>query len=329
MSRWSCLIVVLALISGCDPQKGSPQPVGPEGLKVVVTTSMVADLVRHIAGDRAEITTLIGEGVDPHLYRPTSDDVGKMMNSHILFYSGLGLEGAMQSVFERVAKRGKTVVAVTDQIPESELRMPPEFAGHPDPHLWNAPALWLKCLDRIAAVLSEHDPDHAAAYAERADTYRQELQKLDHYVRASIETIPAENRYLVTAHDAFGYFAKAYGLQERSVQGISTESEPGVQDVNRLIDFLVEKKIPSLFVEATVNSDSLRAVMERCAQRGWTVRQGGTLFSDSMGPPGSYEGTYPGMIDHNVTTIVRALNGTPMEGGFLQYLKRAEAAAAP
>jgi len=318
----SVSVLLLFLLVGCNPTKKAGTPSSAAGFRVVATTGMVGDLVRRVAGDRAQVTTLIGEGVDPHLYRPTSDDVGKMMKADLIFYSGLGLEGAMQSAFESAGRRGNVVIAVTDQIPKERLRFPSEFSGHPDPHVWNDPGLWKLCLERVVAVLSESDPDHAAGYAERGAIYRQELEQLDEYARTCLATIPKQNRYLVTAHDAFGYFSTAYELTERSVQGISTDSEPGVQDINNLVDFLVQNKIPAVFVEATVNADSLRAVMERCEQRRWLVRQGGMLYSDSMGRPGSYEGTYSGMMDHNVTTVVRALNGTVQEGGFQQFLNQ-------
>lgn len=320
------LALMLAGLPGCRPAPSEKPAASPTGLNVVTTTSMVGDLVRRIAGDRAQVTALIGEGIDPHLYRPTSSDVGKMMKSDILFYSGLGLEGAMQSAFENASKRGRTVVAVTDQLPKERLRHPSEFAGHPDPHVWHDPTLWMLCLDRIVEVLSEKDPANAAGYQERAKEYREELRQLDEYARQLIETIPKGSRTLVTAHDAFEYFAATYGLTVRSVQGISTDSEPGIQDINNLVDYLVQHRIPAFFTEATINPDSLKAVMERCVQKGWQVRTGGTLYSDSMGTPGSYEGTYPGMIEHNVTTIVRALQGTVPEGGFQKFKNTVPAA---
>ncbi|SFJ47078.1 metal ABC transporter solute-binding protein, Zn/Mn family [Planctomicrobium piriforme] len=322
MTRLPILLILILGLSACGKPPAAAKHDGP--LNVVVTTSMVGDLVRHVAGDRAQVTALMGEGVDPHLYRPTSTDVGHMMKADILFYSGLGLEGAMQTAFESASKRGNTVIAVTDQLPKDVLHFPSQFSGHPDPHVWNDPGLWRKCLARVSEVLSEKDPEHAAEYRERAAAFDKELEALDQYAREAIATIPAENRYLVTAHDAFGYFSHAYGLTEKSVQGITTESEPGVQDINNLVDFLVQHKIPALFIEATVNAGSLRAVMERTKERGWTVAQGGLLYSDSMGTPGAYEGTYIGMIDHNVTTIVKALRGKAPEGGMQGQLQPAE-----
>jgi manganese/zinc/iron transport system substrate-binding protein len=247
-----------------------------------------------------------------------------MMKADLIFYSGLGLEGAMQGAFQRASQSGKTVVAVTDSLPKDELRFSSQFAGHPDPHVWNDVGLWSDCLETIVATLSKVDETHAGEFAANSQAYRLELTKIDAYARQSLASIPQGQRYLVTAHDAFSYFARAYGLEERSVQGITTESEPGVQDINALVDFLVQNKIPMLFVEATVNSANLRAVVEGARQRGWQVRLSDqVLFSDSMGAAGTYEGTYIGMIDHNVTAISRGLGGTAPERGMQRKLKEA------
>jgi len=321
---WLPVCVAAIFLPGCKPpQPGESAAVGDHRLTVVVTTSMVGDLVRHVAGERAQVTALMGEGVDPHLYRPTSRDIGVMMNSRILFYSGLGLEGAMQSVFERVGKNGKTVVAVTDKLPRDRLIFPSGVSGHPDPHVWNDAALWAECLHEVTRVLSEAAPEHQQEFEQNAAGYRAELLELDAYAREAIATIPVHARYLVTAHDAFSYFSRAYGIEERSVQGITTESEPGVQDINSLVNFMVKNRIPSLFVEATVNSTNLQAVIEGARHQGWPIRQGGTLYSDSTGSPGTYEGTYKGMFDHNVTTIVRGLGGTAPASGVGGLLKQA------
>lgn len=313
------LILGVFLFSGCpktSPEGTQPSSAsGSKRLKIVTTTSMVTDMVRQVAGDHAEVTGLIGEGVDPHLYRPTSRDLGLMIQSDILFYSGFGLEGGMQAAFQRVEKQGRTVVPVTRSIPPANLIYTDPARTYPDPHVWNDAALWAECLKEVVSVLSQADPDHAADFQANAEEYRLLLERLDDYARQSIATIPDESRYLVTAHDAFAYFARAYGIQERAVQGISTESEPGVQDINNLVDFLVTHRIPAIFVEATVNSSHLQAVLEGARLRGWMVKEGGTLYSDSTGNPGTYVGSYLGMFDHNVTTITRALGGTAPEKG--------------
>jgi manganese/zinc/iron transport system substrate-binding protein len=276
---------------------------------------MVADLVRNVAGDRAEVIALMASGVDPHLYKPTTSDIAEIMRADIVFYNGLMLEGPMQPTFEKAAERGKRIVAVASKLPEGKVRHPEEFEGHPDPHVWMDAALWQQCLEPVVAELSETDPEHAATYRGNADRYKSDLSKLDDYARSAIASIPESKRFLVTAHDAFGYFSLAYRIPVRSVQGITTESEPGVEDVNQLVSFLVDNRIPALFVETSVSDRNLKAVLEGAEQKGVEVAIGGRLFSDAMGADGTYEGTFLGMIDHNATTIARALGGEAPERG--------------
>lgn len=309
------LMGLFPVLSGClpgpDPSTTGRRATEDQGpFTVVVTTGMVADLVSHVTGRRAEVRGLMGPGVDPHLFRPTSDDIGQLMQADVVFYSGLLLEGGLQAALERAARSGKPVQAVTDNLSEELLRHPAEFAGHPDPHVWHDAALWARCLDTVVETLSRFDPHHAAQYRKNASRYRAELLELDRLVQDGIRTIPEERRYLVTAHDAFGYFCRAYGLQERSVQGLTTESEPAVQDINALIDFLVERQIPAIFQEETVNIAHIRAVIEGARRRGWTVRIHGPLYSDSLGAAGTEMGTYAGMMRHNVATIIDGLGGT-------------------
>lgn len=285
--------------------------------KVSATIGMVADVIGEIAGDRAEIETLVGPGVDPHLYKPTASDVKAMQTADIVFYSGLMLEGKMSDILVKVARKGKPVYAVTEEIYErhsDSLLIDEE--EHYDPHLWMDVSLWIKAAKVIEQALAELDPEGAEVYAENAEAYISKLEKLDVYAQEVISTVPAAKRHLVTAHDAFGYMSKAYGIEVRGVQGISTESEAGLRDIEDLIDFIVDKEIPAIFVESTVSDKNIRALVEGAKQKGHTVTIGGELFSDAMGPSGTYEGTYIGMIDHNVTTLARALGGQAPEKGF-------------
>ena len=315
------LLPLLALLlPGCNGDSSS-QPAGSGGpsegsYQIVCTTGMVADIVRHVAGDRAEVVTLFG-AVDPHTYEPTAKDVERILNADVVFYSGLLLEGPTQGALEKAAQRGKQVWAVTDVLREDEgfLRYPDGSEEHPDPHVWMDVAAWARCLDTVADNLSEYDPDGKSTYEENAAKEGEELERLDQYAREAIDTIPEQQRYLVTAHDAFDYFSRAYDIPVHSVQGISTESEAGTADINKLVDFLVANKIPSVFIESTVNPANLQAVIEGAAQRDWKVKVGGELYSDAMGPAGTYEGTYIGMIDHNVTRITRALGGEAPAAG--------------
>jgi manganese/zinc/iron transport system substrate-binding protein len=283
--------------------------------RVVTTTAMVTDIVQRVAGDRAEVIGLMGTGVDPHLYKPTAGDISRLGEADVIFYSGLMLEGRMDSIFQEFRDPGKRAWAVTEGIDQGTVLRSEEFAGHPDPHVWGDVSAWSECTEYVAGRLAEFDPPHAEEYRRNAATYRAELAELDAYVHQVIASIPESQRILVTAHDAFEYFSKAYGIPVKSVLGITTESEAGVDDINQLVDFLVEHKVPAVFVETSVNSRNIEAVIEGAARRGWTVRVGGSLFSDAMGAPGTYEGTYIGMLDHNATVIARALGGTAPDRG--------------
>lgn len=297
-----------------NPKTATTTP-QPSVRKIATTTGMVTDIVRQVVGSHGTATGLIEAGVDPHLFKPTRGHVKQLYDADIVFYSGLQLEGRMSETFEQLSRTGKPVFVVTEKIDAAALRTPPEFEGHHDPHVWMDVSLWSRCVEHVAESLAKLDPPHADEYHKNATAYRGELTKLDEYVKKSIASIPEPQRVLVTAHDAFGYFSQAYGIEVQSVQGVSTESEAGVLDVNRLVDFLVERKLPAIFVESSVNAKNIQAVIEGAASRGVTVRVGGELFSDAMGTEGTYEGTFIGMIDHNATLITRALGGDAPEKG--------------
>jgi len=275
----------------------------------VATVGMIADVVENIAGERATVTGLIGSGVDPHLYKPSTSDIKALQSADLVFYNGLMLEGKMGDVLVRVARTGKPVFAVTEEILEQGDYVITDDEDHYDPHVWMDVQGWIRAVDVVARALTAYDAAGAELYAANAEAYRNKLEALDTYARDSIASIPEGRRVLVTAHDAFGYLARAYGLEVRGIQGISTESEAGIKDIEDLVSLLVENDIPAIFVETSVSDQNIKALAEGAAARGHEVRIGGELFSDAMGPSGSYEGTYIGMIDHNVTTITRALGG--------------------
>ena len=291
--------------------------------RITATTGMVADLVRQVAGDRGAVTAIIGEGVDPHLYVPTRSDAAALMEADVVFYSGLLLEGKMTDTLIRVARSGRPVHAVTELVDESLLLQPEEFAGHFDPHLWMDVAGWIYAVDAVAAALAAFDPAAESGYHARAAAYTATLDELHAYARRVLGTIPEPQRILVTAHDAFNYFGRAYGLEVAGIQGMSTESEAGLDRINRLVELLVARKVGAVFVETTIADRNVRALLEGAAARGHRVVVGGELFSDAMGQPGTYEGTYVGMLDHNVTTVARALGGAAPAGGFQGRLTRA------
>jgi manganese/zinc/iron transport system substrate-binding protein len=308
-----CAAAVLGLLTPFLTQ-AAPKKL-PPNYTIVTTCGMVTDIVREVAGDKAKVTGLMGEGVDPHLYKPTRDDVAKLLQADVVFYSGLMLEGRMTDTFLKVARKGTPVFTVTEQLDEKFLLEPPEFAGHTDPHVWMDVRGWIEAVKVVARALGDLDIENKTYYEQNSKRYIEQLTKLDEYAKKAMATIPKEQRVLITAHDAFNYFGRAYGVEVRGIQGISTESEAGVADINTLVDFIIERKIPAIFVESSVSDKNIRALIEGSNARGQAVRIGGQLYSDAMGRPGSYEGTYIGMIDHNVTTIVRALGGeAPMRG---------------
>ena len=303
------LLCALALTS-CTP----PEPAeASDRLNVVTTVGMIADVVRNVGGPHVHVTGLMGPGVDPHLYKASEGDVRRLYRADVIFYGGLHLEARMGEVLEEMGERTRSV-AVGEAIPEDSLRSPPEFQGAYDPHVWFDVRLWMMTVPRIAATLAEADPAHAADYRANAARYLAELEALDRYVREQAARVPAERRVLVTAHDAFNYFGRAYGFQVRGLQGISTASEAGTADVQALADFIARRRIPAIFVESSIPRRNVEAVQEAGAARGWRVRVGGELFSDALGTAGTPEGTYVGMVRHNIDTVVGALLGERAAG---------------
>lgn len=298
---WATLMLGV-LLCGCAVD----EPASDGSLQVVATTGMIADTAARVAGDAATIVGLMGPGVDPHLYKAGEADVRKLTQADLVLYNGLYLEGKMGDILVKMA-RNKPVVAVSEAVPESVLREPPELQGHYDPHLWFDVSLWIRTLDPIADALSEVAPEHEATFRANAEKTRAELEALDAWATARIEELPPERRVLITAHDAFGYFGDRYGMEVIGIQGISTLAEAGLQDVERVVDLVVERRVPALFVESSVPKRTIEAVQAACAARGHEVAIGGELFSDAMGAPGTPEGTYDGMVRHNVNTIVDAL----------------------
>lgn len=312
MIAWSCL-------PGCSPSSSSSGASNSAAdsndiMDVVATVGMVADLVKGVGGDQVQVSQLMGPGVDPHLYKATRDDVQHIMAADVVFYSGLMLEGRLADTLEKIGT-SKPVIAVTQKLPNDLLLSEDGAEGHPDPHVWMDVAAWSKCLDTIVDTLSHQKPEFTDQFRSRADELRALLQKLHEYGVASIGSIPQERRVLVTSHDAFQYFGRAYGLEVLGVQGISTDSEAGLQRINELVDLLVERKVAAVFVESSVPQKNIMALIDGARSRGHDVKVGGELFSDAMGAAGTYEGTYIGMLDHNITLVTRALGGTAPENG--------------
>lgn len=308
---WVGLGVGLGLLAFAGSCTGSGSGTGAESdsdtLRVLTTTGIVGDLARHVAGEHATVESLMSTGVDPHLYKASESDVRRMAEADLILYNGLHLEGKMGDVLVKMA-RSRPVAAVTDDLPRDQLREPPEFLGQYDPHVWFDVRMWSECLDPIVRELSALDPENAESYRANAEAYRQELRELDGWVQAQMREIPEDRRVLVTAHDAFGYFGLRYGIEVVGLQGISTLSEAGLRDVERVVELVVSRRIPAIFVESSVPRRSIEAVQAAVRDQGQDVAVGGTLFSDSMGPAGAPEGTYVGMVRHNVKTVANALS---------------------
>lgn len=315
MRYFSWLIIAMALASfvalGCQNKKEILPSNGNRKLKIVATTGMIKDAALQVAGDKAEVTALMGTGVDPHQYKATQGDLTKLSNADVIFYNGLMLEGKMQEVLGKIGQ-SKTSVAVAEAIPQAQRRHisiagSTENASHDDPHVWFDVTLWQIVVNKIAETLANVDTANAAYYRQNAGTYTQQLQQLNEEVKQSIAQIPAEQRLLVTSHDAFGYFGKAYNLEVRGLQGISTVAEFGLRDIADITNLLITRKIKAVFVESSVPQKSLEAVIEGCRSKGHQVVIGGTLFSDAMGAANTPEGTYIGMVKYNTQHIVSAL----------------------
>ncbi len=295
----------------------------PSNYPIVTTCTMVTDLVENVVGDKAKVIGLMKEGVDPHLYKPTRDDLVSLSKADVVFYSGLMLEGRMADSFARMGRNGVPCYAVTELLDEEYLLEPDDFDGHWDPHVWNDVKAWMSAANAVADALSELDPTNAETYNTNLEAYLLKLNALDQYAKKSIATIPEKSRVLITAHDAFNYFSRAYGISVKAAQGVTTESEAAISDIQTLVDFVVANKINAIFVENIASDRNLQAILEGAKKKGHICEIGGELYSDATGKAGTYEGTYEGMIDHNVTLITRKLGGKAPEKGLNGLLSTA------
>ncbi|PAW85180.1 MAG: ABC transporter substrate-binding protein [Pedosphaera sp. Tous-C6FEB] len=276
-------------------------------IRVTTTTSMVTDLVKQVGGDRVEVSGLMGAGVDPHLYKATATDVSKLQQAEVIFYNGLVLEGKMTDIFAKLARTKKFVYPVTEGVPEKQLLEPPEFEGHYDPHVWFDVELWTLCAQTVAKGLAEFSPKDKAHFEQRGREAATKLRALQEWSLKKAAELPKDKRILVTSHDAYNYFGRAYGFQVVGLQGVSTVTEAGLADMAKLVDFIKKNRVKAIFVESSVSPATIQRIAKDAG-----VRVGGELFSDAMGTPGQMEngydlGTYEGMIKHNLTTIVEAL----------------------
>ena len=311
--RSGVALLAAALVAAAATGCGAASSASPAGdiatrkVRVTATTNIVADLAKQIGGERAEVTALMGPGVDPHLYKASAGDVDRLRDADLILYNGLELEGKMADLLAEIGERRPTV-AVADGVPERRrLAAAAGFPGRFDPHVWFDVTLWAEAARAAAGAYSRVDSDHARVYDERLRAYLRELGRLDRYVRRRVSEIPPRSRVLVTSHDAFKYFGRRYGFEVVAIQGISTQTEATTADIERVARLIAERRLKAVFVESSVSRQTIEAVLAAARARGQSASVGGQLFSDAAGEPGTPEGTYVGMVRHNVDLLVEGL----------------------
>ncbi|WP_299112225.1 zinc ABC transporter substrate-binding protein [uncultured Winogradskyella sp.] len=297
------LLILLAIVLyGC---KNETKTDGK--LNVVTTTTMITDLVKNIGGDNINVQGLMGSGVDPHLYKASEGDVSKLVNADIIFYNGLHLEGKLVEVFEKMGSQAKTPIALANELDKTRLIGSDYFASNYDPHVWFNIEYFKQFAKKVTSVLSEKNPENTSIFEQNKKEYITKLDTLQAKVKSVIETLPVDQRILVTAHDAFNYFGESHNFEVVGLQGLSTATEAGVQDVQKLAAFIIEKQIKAIFVESSVPKRTIEALQAAVKSKGHAVEIGGTLYSDALGNAGTIEGTYIGMYEYNINTIIKAL----------------------
>lgn len=300
------LLLPILLFFACTQDVSKDQD--PDTITIATTTGMINDIVLNIGKDKVSTQSLMGPGVDPHLYKASARDVSTLSNADIIFYNGLNLEGKMTEVFENMSKRGIKTVAVAEGIDKSKLHQSPTYKGYYDPHVWFDAGLWSIAVESVTATLVAYDPENKDFYLQNSKEYLSLLKGLGTFVHNKVNTLPVNKRVLITAHDAFGYFGKAYDFEVIGLQGVSTDSEASTADLQNLSKLIVKRQIPAIFVESSVSPKYIEAVKEAVNSKGFNVEVGGVLYSDALGNYGTPEGTYLGMFEYNVNTIVNSLN---------------------
>lgn len=294
-------LILISFSSCTDPAKDKDKTP-----TIVCTTGMIGDMVKNLVGDSLNVVSLMGPGVDPHLYKATQGDISNLSAASVIVFNGLHLEGKMNTIFKKLSK-SKTIITVSDGLSKKDLINSSNFEGAQDPHIWFDVSLWSKAMLSVSSKLQKAFPNLKSTIQKNEMTYKMQLQSLHSHCKNQIALIPDSQRIMITAHDAFKYFGRAYNLEVRGLQGISTTAEFGLQDMSQLVQFVTDKKIKAIFVESSVPKKSIEAVIEGCKKRGHNVALGGELFSDAMGSKSSPQGKYVGMVQHNLSTIVKAL----------------------
>ncbi len=295
-------LLLSLLLASCGTPKQSDGK-----LKIVTTTTMITDMAQNIGGDLVDVQGLMGSGVDPHLYKASEGDVTKLYEADLIIYNGLHLEGKLVEVFEKMDSQGKSTLAISDALDKSTLIGSDYFASNYDPHIWFDTNYWVQIVEYVTSELSRVDPSNASAFAANKATYIAQIEALDQMLTSKIAELPVEKRILVTAHDAFNYFGRKYNFEVVGLQGLSTATEAGVKDVQRITQFIIDNKIKAVFIESSVPRRTVEALQAAVRAQDHEVAIGGELYSDALGTIGTVEGTYTGMYKHNVNTIVNAL----------------------
>jgi len=296
------VLFAIIILASCNDEKKNTNG----KLNIVTTTTMIADLVKNIGGDSVNVQGLMGSGVDPHLYKASEGDVSKLTNADVVFYSGLHLEGKLVDVFEKMGRNTNTI-ALAEVLDKNKLIASEYFASNFDPHIWFNIEYWKQLTTYLTEELSKLDTNNASYFESNKTAYLKQLEALENDIKKTIATLPEEKRVLVTAHDAFNYFGEAYGFEVVGLQGLSTATEAGVQDVQNLAKLIIDKKVQAIFVETSVPKRTIEALQQAVLSKGFQVEIGGTLYSDALGNAGTDEGTYLGMFRYNVNTIVEGL----------------------
>jgi len=302
MKKLVFVITILGIVYSCKNENNTNSK-----LQVVTTTTMITDLVQNIGGNYIDVEGLMGSGVDPHLYKASEGDVNKIAHADVIFYGGLHLEGKLVEVFEKMGSQNINTIAVSDAVDKKTLIGSEYFASNYDPHIWFDVTNWELITQFVVEKLSEANPEHQVAFEKNGADYLEKLKALNEEIKSVISTLPEDKRILVTAHDAFNYFGQAYGFEVVGLQGLSTATEAGVQDVQNLATFIIDKQVKAIFVESSVPKRTIEALQAAVQSKGFDVQIGGTLYSDALGNAGTEEGTYIGMFTYNVNTIVNAL----------------------
>ncbi|MCA0172424.1 metal ABC transporter solute-binding protein, Zn/Mn family [Bacillus sp. RAR_GA_16] len=308
MKKWIGYLLGASLFTlilvGCNSTEANKENEGK--IKVTTTIGQIGDIAKNVGNEHVSVESLMGPGIDPHLYKASQGDINKLSKADIIFYNGLHLEGKMGDIFAKM-KEDKPTYPVAEAIPKDQLLVDQSNSEAVDPHVWFDIELWQYAVMEVRDALIEYDPDHKADYEKNAETYLNELKQLKEEAQEKINEIPEESRVLVTAHDAFQYFGQAYGMEVKGLQGLSTDSEYGLRDVQGLVNTLADRNIKAVFIESSISERSINAVVEGAREKGHEVKIGGELYSDAMGEKGSPEGTYTGMYRHNIETIAKAL----------------------